>query len=126
MPRDMYAQAHLVDGPKPPAPTRDPQDILREASAQGVNVNASDGNARGPNIKKRDGTTIIPVEDITEVAPLVDNSLLEQAAGLEFTQTVAAVLPSQAVRTVEDHLVTHEMASSDEFLTTPPSVLRST
>ena len=36
MPRDMYAQAHLVDGPEPPAPTRDPQEILREASAQAV------------------------------------------------------------------------------------------
>ena len=41
MPRDMYAKAHLVDGPEPPAPTRDPQEILREASAQAV------GSGRG-------------------------------------------------------------------------------
>ena len=103
MPRDMYAKAHLVDGPKPPAPTRDPQDILREASAQGVDVNASGVTARGPNIQEKDGPTNRPVEYITDVAPLVDNSLLEQAAGLEFTQTVAAVLPwfSRSSATIE-------------------------
>ena len=92
IPRDMYAKAHLVDGPTTPAPTRDPQEILREASAQAVEADSQ-----------------------AQPVSLVDLRLLEQAAAAPYTHTVAAALPAHAVCTVEGRSVTHEMVSADEF-----------